>query len=347
MRIFHVYGDSVERVWVTRYGSRYHAERNCRALADGHAKAASESFANHPAQLRALDQVGEDISPCSRCWPTHSEWDEWKQLEHETVRRGDSTFEYEFLHRVLKHVKGIEPYYVSFQHEVTGSAGRNFRVDFALLPPGGRKIAIEVDGFDKTARGSVATKEHQDKDSARRNELHIAGWELLSFTNRQVQTASGECRREIESLLRSQPSRAAREAAAPIASVASLTTPSPERESTSPTLEPAASPSVFLQPPQRQPERSRAGWWAAGVAVAALVVASLFWSHGGNERAASSVPNGPDCAAGTPVKGNISDSGSKIYHLPGWRFYDNTWPEECFRSAADAESAGFRASKVQ
>lgn len=54
----------------------------------------------------------------------------------------------------------------------------------------------------------------------------------------------------------------------------------------------------------------------------------------------------PGAAAGEcPVKGNISSSGEKIYHVPGGAFYERTVPEECFDTPAAAEAAGYRASK--
>jgi hypothetical protein len=47
------------------------------------------------------------------------------------------------------------------------------------------------------------------------------------------------------------------------------------------------------------------------------------------------------------VKGNISSSGERIYHLPGMRFYEQTdidpaRGERWFRSAEEAERAGWR-----
>ncbi|MDP9485611.1 MAG: thermonuclease family protein [Actinomycetota bacterium] len=49
-----------------------------------------------------------------------------------------------------------------------------------------------------------------------------------------------------------------------------------------------------------------------------------------------------DCPPTHPVKGNQSG----IYHVPGGGYYDVTNPEECFATGADAEAAGYRASKV-
>ena len=48
------------------------------------------------------------------------------------------------------------------------------------------------------------------------------------------------------------------------------------------------------------------------------------------------------CPLSHPVKGNAN---SRIYHLPGGRFYDTTKAERCFVDAAAAEADGYRASK--
>lgn len=45
------------------------------------------------------------------------------------------------------------------------------------------------------------------------------------------------------------------------------------------------------------------------------------------------------------IKGNISSSGVKIYHLPGDRWYDRTNPERMFCTVQQAVNAGFRAPK--
>jgi hypothetical protein len=53
-------------------------------------------------------------------------------------------------------------------------------------------------------------------------------------------------------------------------------------------------------------------------------------------------PNGMDCPAAYPIKGNRT---SMIFHLPGGEFYDQTRPEDCFASPADAEAASYRKSQ--
>lgn len=44
------------------------------------------------------------------------------------------------------------------------------------------------------------------------------------------------------------------------------------------------------------------------------------------------------------VKGNISSSGEKIYHVETGAYYDRTIPEECFNTEEEAETAGYRKS---
>jgi len=48
---------------------------------------------------------------------------------------------------------------------------------------------------------------------------------------------------------------------------------------------------------------------------------------------------------GIYIKGNISKSGQKIYHLPNQRFYSSTKPEEWFRTEQEAINAGYRKAK--
>ncbi len=65
--------------------------------------------------------------------------------------------------------------------------------------------------------------------------------------------------------------------------------------------------------------------------------------HSGGSVSGAVAPRGHDCPSYAPIKGNQS---SMIYHRPGQQYYDVTTPEECFRNAASAEAAGYRAAKV-
>ncbi|MFC0189252.1 thermonuclease family protein [Fictibacillus aquaticus] len=45
------------------------------------------------------------------------------------------------------------------------------------------------------------------------------------------------------------------------------------------------------------------------------------------------------------IKGNLSSSGDKIYHMPDGRYYDMTIPEQWFCSEKEAKYSGFRRSQ--
>jgi micrococcal nuclease len=45
------------------------------------------------------------------------------------------------------------------------------------------------------------------------------------------------------------------------------------------------------------------------------------------------------------IKGNINSKKEKIYHMPGGQYYDQTNPEEWFKTEQEALDAGFRKSK--
>lgn len=70
-----------------------------------------------------------------------------------------------------------------------------------------------------------------------------------------------------------------------------------------------------------------------------------IWSPSQPGRVAGSATTGIDCPLERSVKGNINRQGEKIYHLPSGAFYERTRPEECFATVAEAERAGFRASR--
>jgi hypothetical protein len=52
------------------------------------------------------------------------------------------------------------------------------------------------------------------------------------------------------------------------------------------------------------------------------------------------------CAADEPIKGNLTKKGNKIYHEPSSAYYEKVKPEECFKTAADAQKAGYHALKT-
>jgi hypothetical protein len=53
------------------------------------------------------------------------------------------------------------------------------------------------------------------------------------------------------------------------------------------------------------------------------------------------------CPPDRPIKGNVADDGDLIFHEPGWRYYDVTIPEDCFKSPAQAHRWGYRPSIIR
>ena len=49
------------------------------------------------------------------------------------------------------------------------------------------------------------------------------------------------------------------------------------------------------------------------------------------------------CPDGYPIKAN---DNSRIFHVPGGRFYARTVPERCYAAAADAVADGYRQAKA-
>ena len=85
---------------------------------------------------------------------------------------------------------------------------------------------------------------------------------------------------------------------------------------------------------------------------AAIVAAALTWMvvNGTGEESADqsgTPPTNGECSSNAPVKGNVSESGEKIFHEPGWEFYSRTSAEVCFDNAGEAGAAGYRASERQ
>ncbi len=71
------------------------------------------------------------------------------------------------------------------------------------------------------------------------------------------------------------------------------------------------------------------------------------WRHGKKGEIAKEQPSSADRASTCAIKGNISRSGARIYHVPGGQYYDRTKidplkGERWFCSEAEATAAGWQ-----
>ncbi|MCL5666871.1 MAG: hypothetical protein M1383_03815 [Patescibacteria group bacterium] len=58
-------------------------------------------------------------------------------------------------------------------------------------------------------------------------------------------------------------------------------------------------------------------------------------------QAATVTPTSNASTGNCLIKGNLSSSGKKIYHVSGGAFYNIVKPEQCFQTEAEAQAAGF------
>jgi len=350
-----------QRVWITRSGDRWHRSPDCPGLLEGQAKAERDGFTTAPPYSVAPSGVGLR-DQCKVCWniPVRAALqrsagrskpvaDEWDEFAIQVAVNADSDYERVFVERVLRNVTALSPSAIDVQHEVGLLDGRRFRIDFAIRRGTAFKLAIEVDGLEKSPGTRETDLERQARRSSRDNELQNLGWTVLHFTNHQVTTASSECINTIE--------RALERASTPAPIVPS---PQPARviEKHVPVIVervlerhiPVPAPSSVID---AQAQRSHArpafrGWIITIiVAVTVAAIATIASISISSLQSGSRAPlaNG-NCPEDAPIKGNIASSGERIYHLPGSRFYRDTFAEACFIDSDAAERDGFRASRA-
>ncbi len=286
----------------------------------------------------------------------------WKEFlsTWKSVMLAESHHEYEFARRVLRNVPGLAPREVTPQMEFVDQEGRSRRMDFAIVHENLR-LAIEVDGWDKTGEGrGMNSAEHADY-TARERALVNSGWKVLRFANREIYEDPGALTLQIRDALSPTPS--------------AVPTPRPLEPANDPNRRefypPADASDSRLSTPQDQghgsirEERSIttrlviAALLVAGAAIYLLstyVFASRPATSTTTSASTTAAPAAPgpdgvapinidDCPSDHPVKGNISEDGERIFHLPSGEFYDVTNPEICFANAAEATAAGYRRSR--
>ena len=111
-------------------------------------------------------------------------------------------YELAFASNVLARVRDLDFEHVSHQHPFRDQNGRDRRIDFAISEPSGVRLAIEVDGYDKTGTGIGLSPEAFSDFLMRQNALVSQGWLVLRFSNARVRSEPQACAAEIETSLR-------------------------------------------------------------------------------------------------------------------------------------------------
>lgn len=308
----------VTKVYITRTGEKYHVDEHCSSFAD------AERQNGRPIQRWSQDLRGLSHSPCQVCWPTSRGYDAWRQFEMRVEQRGDSPYEAMFVDKVLRHIPGLRPADIAIQQRATGSSGRTYYLDFVISPEDGHRVAVEIDGRDK-APGSRSVQEVQSDVDRKRADLINNGWRMLNFSTERVSTKSDECVSELRAELRDAvPSREGGRVVDPAM--------------------PASGATATTQNKSGRSRGMRKPWVFAAAALAAAVVVVVILQGQGEVVE----PRGDgNCPTSAPIKGNVSAGGEKIFHAPGWEYYERTAAEECFESEEAAIDAGYRASEVQ
>ena len=111
-----------------------------------------------------------------------ADWSEWKRINQNTIHH--TPYEWDFAMDVITKVVGLKPSQVKPQYPFTGTDGREYRMDFAIITKR-IKIAIELEGWDKTNSKSGKNKKEHDEFNRRLQDLTIQGWTTLPVTNAQ------------------------------------------------------------------------------------------------------------------------------------------------------------------
>jgi very-short-patch-repair endonuclease len=342
------------QVWITAGGARYHESGTCTALLDGQAKAQEQGWSAHNVRAVPLSDLSvRERQPCQSCWPSHAGWTDWTELEHRIYRLADSPYEIDFFNNVIRKIPDLRPASVRVQEPFEFDELKQGRIDFAIVRDGMR-IAIEVDGLEKSPTGRPPDADAHDAATRRQNALIEQGWRVLRITNQQVRLKTDWCREQVERCLlettttrsdarRYGPSHR-RSPPAPRAHAADAAGVADDPTRGNPGSTPDRAVHVRTQPHHRVPWLIAIGCLVLLGLVAATVLVMI---DDGGAGPSSTPPTGRTCPAGFPVKGNESRSGERIFHEPGWRYFDSTTPEVCFADADAARAAGFRASKVR
>ena len=112
-----------------------------------------------------------------------NDWRSWDQ-KWQRIITGQSGFEWNFAKEVIQKVPGLGPNNVTPQQSFIGNDGRQRRMDFAI-DVDDVKIAIEVEGWDKTGEKRGKNKEEHDEFNRRIQSLESQGWRVLTVTNAQ------------------------------------------------------------------------------------------------------------------------------------------------------------------
>lgn len=118
-----------------------------------------------------------------------------------------SNYEKLFVRNVLPHIDSLSLNAISAQHHFIDDRGKSRYCDFVIQEGDDLKVAIEIDGFDKTGTGHGMTRSEFLDWQRRHASLVSQGWRVLRFANTDVTHSSKRCAEHLNLLLRDERSR--------------------------------------------------------------------------------------------------------------------------------------------
>lgn len=119
-------------------------------------------------------------------------WPDWV-LKYEA--KFGSSYEKDFVDLILKRIPDLSPEDVSAQTEFKNFSGIKRRfIDFTIKEGEEVRIALEVDGWDKTGTGTGQTHDEFDDWLYRQLSMTAEGWVPLRFSNREIKPKQAEFR---------------------------------------------------------------------------------------------------------------------------------------------------------
>lgn len=128
---------------------------------------------------------------------TATTWERFDAL-HGAMLRESSKFEYLFFKTVLCQVPNLRPEAVVPQFQIKDSRGRSRYIDFVVKFGPKPRLALEVDGYDKTGSGGFMSRAAWDDFNYRQNEVVLHGMTLLRFSNMEFSHRPLDAIKQIE-----------------------------------------------------------------------------------------------------------------------------------------------------
>lgn len=116
-------------------------------------------------------------------------WREWNDKWRKVIV-AQSGFEWNFATKVIQIVPGLKPSQVTPQRSFVGNDGRERHMDFGI-EVGNQRIAVEVEGWDKTGEDRGKNKAEHDEFNRRVQSLSADGWKVMTVTNAQFMKDPG------------------------------------------------------------------------------------------------------------------------------------------------------------